>query len=470
MINNLFIIFNSFIFFIFSFFIQENTIKITSNIPSEIKVGQELLIEMHVYKGNTSGFANLQIQLPKGFQIKQKDNHGGLYSYQDGKAIWEWAEVNNKEDFKVKFLLMASDSSVGSRIISAKYCYLDSNIKKNVDMAPVIISVLAKDKIESVTKTDTLSKAFEKNSHSNSEPTEDIAVIRSVKQGLTADEKIITLKIKKGLTKGFARYSNDIGIGYTAKAILTDGSVFSCNEGKLRFIWVTVPNKEELEISFSILEKTNNGMILNGEYSYLENNQSKNYLLNPEVLFNITANHFKIESPEKNKTDSMAINTKKETIDLSKVDRKAPENTNNVVSEIKTKVEIEKIKVDVLAVVQKKVDTTAAIAVKKNVQVIDKKDVNTDFFVQIGAFKSKNVEASILKEKYKLSETINSEIHNGFFKFMVGKHSVYKEAKIHRDVVQKTNGVIGAFVVAYNSGKRITVQEALMNTNQQWYK
>jgi hypothetical protein len=53
---------------------------------------------------------------------------------------------------------------------------------------------------------------------------------------------------------------------------------------------------------------------------------------------------------------------------------------------------------------------------------------------------------------------------------MVGEHPEYKNARDHREKVKSGNGVASAFVVAYNSGKRITVQEALMITNQKWFR
>jgi hypothetical protein len=51
----------------------------------------------------------------------------------------------------------------------------------------------------------------------------------------------------------------------------------------------------------------------------------------------------------------------------------------------------------------------------------------------------------------------------------VGTFNDYKGARDKREGM-KNKGVSGAFVTAYNSGKRITVQEALMITSQKWLR
>ncbi|MBA3705421.1 MAG: hypothetical protein H0W84_05840 [Bacteroidetes bacterium] len=78
-------------------------------------------------------------------------------------------------------------------------------------------------------------------------------------------------------------------------------------------------------------------------------------------------------------------------------------------------------------------------------------------------------DANVLAALFKINENVSTEMAQGFTKYTVGSHPEYKNARDAREEI-KNKGVIGPFVTAYNSGKRITVQEALMISNQKWYR
>jgi len=87
--------------------------------------------------------------------------------------------------------------------------------------------------------------------------------------------------------------------------------------------------------------------------------------------------------------------------------------------------------------------------------------------VQVAALR-KQVKANYISKRFKISRPVSIESHEGWSKYILGSHTIYREAKEERDYIRRK--VEKAFVTAYNQGERITVQEALMITNQKWYK
>ena len=89
--------------------------------------------------------------------------------------------------------------------------------------------------------------------------------------------------------------------------------------------------------------------------------------------------------------------------------------------------------------------------------------------VQIAAGKN-NLKRDEFTEMFAFYEEFKLESIDGWFKYTTGHHQVYKSARDDRTrITQKYSKFNGPFVTAYNSGERITVQEALMITSQKWY-
>ena len=273
MIKYFFILINSLTLFIFGLFQTDNSVTIKNNIPSNFIVGQEVAVEFRISKGIQTGFAKFQLELPDGISIIKKDEMNSIYSIQNGVAQWIWSEVPKDEELLIKLTLVASELGIGIKTFNSNYSFIEKNEKKVFNMLPLEASIqnnIINNKV-SVIK-DTLTKA---------EPNTSIDVVRLISDGPTANEKTITIKIKKGDTKGFAKYSDETDLNLNAKAIKTDGSSFSVSDGKIKFVWVDVPTKSELEVSYHIDLNNKNSNILKGEYSYLEKNQSKKYIVKP---------------------------------------------------------------------------------------------------------------------------------------------------------------------------------------------
>ena len=458
MIKYFFILINSLTLFIFGLFQTDNSVTIKNNIPSNFIVGQEVAVEFRISKGIQSGFAKFQLELPDGISIIKKDEMNSIYSIQNGVAQWIWSEVPKDEELLIKLTLMASELGIGIKTFNSNYSFIEKNEKKVFNMLPLEASIqnnIINNKV-SVIK-DTLTKA---------EPNTSIDVVRLISDGPTANEKTITIKIKKGDTKGFAKYSDETDLILNAKAIKTDGSSFSVSDGKIKFVWVDVPTKSELEVSYHIDLNNKNSNILKGEYSYLEKNQSKKYIVKPDSLVigklkdEITLQAVQKTEPAKSIVQETEANqlTSKKIIEESKSNLTV-EKTSTLVTETPNLVKKEAIEVKTMP--------AKAEIVKETPQIVN---ADPNFVVQIGAFKNTKVVATVLIKKYRITDKIVDELHEGFSKFMVGNHNLYKEARKHRDIIKSKHGVKDAFIAAYNVGKRITVQEALMVSKQSWFK
>jgi hypothetical protein len=275
------------------------------------------------------------------------------------------------------------------------------------------------------------------------EPNSNIVCSRVITNGASANEFNVDVKIKKGPIKGFAKFQEVLPAGYTAKGGKTNGSSFSVSDGKLKFVWVSLPNDDELNVSY-VLEKTDastaDAKLDNGEFSYLENDQSKKVKFSTDALGNNTPNDVV-------KTETPPV--------TNPVTTPEPVNTNTVASTTTP----EPIKTEITPVEPVKSEPKAVVA---------KKEGNVQYSVQVGAFRNA-LQSDVLSKKFNISETIKSEMAEGYNKFMIGSFNEYKQARSHREDV-KQKGCSSAFVVAYNGAKRITVQEALMITSQKWFK
>ena len=458
MIKYFFILINSLTLFIFGLFQTDNSVTIKNNIPSNFIVGQEVAVEFRISKGIQTGFAKFQLELPDGISIIKKDEMNSIYSIQNGVAQWIWSEVPEDEELLIKLTLVASELGIGIKTFNSNYSFIEKNEKKVFNMLPLEASIqnnIINNNV-SVIK-DTLTKA---------DPNTSIDVVRLISDGPNANEKTITIKIKKGDTKGFAKYSDETDLILNAKAIKTDGSSFSVSDGKIKFVWVDVPTKSELEVSYHIDLNNKNSNILKGEYSYLEKNQSKKYIVKPDSLVigklkdEITLQAVQKTEPAKSIVQETEANqlTSKKIIEDSKSNLTV-EKTSTLVTEAPNLVKKEANEV-------KTIPAKAEI-VKETPQIVN---ADPNFVVQIGAFKNTKVVATVLIKKYRITDKIVDELHDGFSKFMVGNHNLYKEARKHRDIIKSKHGVKDAFIAAYNVGKRITVQEALMVSKQSWFK
>lgn len=489
MIKYLFVTINSLVLFFYSLFFDGGGVSVSGNFPATMKTGSEIVVDLVIKKGSMGGFAKLQVEVPAGFTVADVESKGGNFSYQPGMAKWIWTAVPSEAEFTVKFKLQADGSVNGAKTIAAKYSYVENNNKQVAEMPPVEITVgdgavaATETKTEPVANNNNTSapetKAPETKTEnpsnaggvSSNEPNSNVSAVRTISEA-GPNEWNVNVVIKKDGIKGFARYSDNLPAGFTAKQGKTNGSSFSVADNKIKFVWVNVPTNDEIDISYT-LSGTANETMLNGEFSYLENNQSKAYKLTPEKLTAAVAGNIKKTPAEE--TETKQPETKSEPVATKTPETKQPETKSEPAATQTPETKQPETKSEPVAnttVPETKQPETRSepSSTQANLETnASRKDGSVSYCVQIGAYQNTGVTASRLTRMYGLSEQVRSEMADGYNKFMIGRHNEYKNARDHRETA-RGKGCNGAFVAAYNGPKRITVQEALMISNQKWYK
>ncbi len=405
------------------FFVDPVTLK--TNFPETAKAGAQFMAEITISKGDLAGFAKFQMELPDGFSAEESDSKGGTFSVAGQTAKIIWTSVPSTSDVSIKILIRVNSSVSGDKIIQGKYSYIENNVKQQVEFTPVTVKVNAD---ESVTNNTT--EPFTKPEVTS--PV--VSVSRTIVAGKSPGVFEVQLKIKKDGAQGFAKMQEKIPSGYMAVEQNTDGSSFSFSSSDYiaKFIWTSLPSQEELVVSYKIMpkqgEQAETPAFVEGEFTYLDNQDSKKYEIAKEELTPGTSSETEV-------TNTEPVNTYTDVA-------KEPVTTETVAANNNQQTE-----------------TVNTVTPPKNAAIT--------YVVQVGAFKN-SVNVNALARRFGL-KGVRTEMQDGFTKCIFGNHGEYKSARDSRETT-KSKGVTDAFVAAYNSGQRITVQEALMITSQKWYR
>ncbi len=531
MLKYLFIILNSLAIFLYS--MLRDDLDIITGFPNKVRAGETFNAEVTIFKGSLRKFGKLELILPPGFSVEVTDPKAADFTFVGNKATFLWSYLPAEEEFTVSFKVTTSNAVSGRKIIKSNFYYVENNLKEVLEIDPVEIKVkndggVPEDnddapitKKKANTAADTVAKvvtdtaksianANTENKTNTTTPTETISSTttepqnnsvtakREITEGRTKGEYKVTHTINKGDLTGFGKIEDKIPEGYAAANDNAGSASYTFTNNKVRYVWVNLPKDNTINVSY-LLRKTGSATdhLIAGNFDYLKNNETQSIAIVESLIpasedNTLAANDRKVEpivKKEKAKPTEDALtgykpNAKKTkpvaqkppTLNTQTVDNTAPENTSTTDEFSNTK---SAAPVDSTSVVKSGEaatpintnttgNTSADNTNQESKQKVPSSNAKVNFSVQVAALQ-KQKEAANIQRFLALSDKLQIEFHDGYSKYVSGKFDEYLKAKTHRDKI-RNKGKRRAFVTAYNTGKRITVQEALMIANQQWYK
>ena len=484
-------------------------VSVTPKFPADAKPGTEFTAEVIVNKSNITGFAKLQIELPSGLTANEIENKGASFSCTNGIVKFIWTALPPDESFVLKFNVIADNSCSGLKDIKGKFSYLINNEKKQQEFGPIQVDFPEEVANTSNNSANTLETSQQQNSTTTNtnqsstssntsqefnpvkKPNEPLSIHRKISK-ISDDSYKVEVVFFKDNILGFAKHTEKIPDGFTAKEQTSSGASFSTNQNFVKFLWASLPDKEELRISYLIQQTATpgTGPVVKGEFIYLDKEETKKVYSDEDavpVSFPIAS----ITKPNDNNASSTNSTTNTNDV-ATKNNSSSSQTENNIVNKNNADVNDAKNNSSSNATASKNISSskennkeessqnsntkvasltnaekTNSGSVKQNNNIGSSSKPGTiNYQVQVGAYRNR-VDASKVSSELSISEAVNSEMHEGLNKFLVGNFGNYKEARNKRESLRSSKAR-DAFVTAYNGPKRITVQEALMISSQKW--
>lgn len=477
-------VFGILIFNLFLFFgvIQENEVSVHQNTPQTLAPGESYEVTVNILKPNVNGFAKLELIVDDGLEVKAGDMGSASFTFENGKAKFIWFTLPEENSFQIKYTLTNKETEIGSvKNITGHFSYLVDNQKQVFYLEDSIItiesipndSLVAIDEVIIPELTDDVPMLSEEERLQAIQ--DHVVKIQRSFERLESGEYLMNVAIDKGPIEGFAKLEDVVPGGFDYIENSTSGAIFTNIKGKAKFVWFNLPDEKIVNVSYKLKANESNVVGIHnitGIFTYLIDSR--------DIKSNTIPAFFKIspdDMVEVIETDNFGF------ADLKDQEQKetgvwTQEHVNFLDKEEENKSNIEEADKDTLQNLNSDISSEEIIAQNKDktdseltqdITSIDPVSEGINYRVQICATR-KMAERDYFRKYKKFNYDITIDHHENWIKYTTGSYPEYKAARASRVLINKNYDFDGPFVTAYNNGERITVQEALMISNQQWYK
>jgi hypothetical protein len=452
--------------------------------PASVTAGTPFLIEVTINPNGITDFLRYSMDLPEGWTAEKVETAGSSFLFEKNSsndnmsAKFIWSQVGPATELKISYNVTPSADATGDITLACKLSHLVDNLPSNVSLDPLTVHIAGEG--EPVVTTT-------RRSDSTAKPSARVKISRTVPTEQVTGEFIVDLIIDKDDLVSFGKLEDSLPDGFSAKVITKDGADFTFEKGVARFYWYVLPKKQTLHVQYAVIisPDVKGPQTIAGHFSYIENESGKiapvapstvNVKENPAVIVQQTEPVVPTETPVKtqqepvvtnqnpNNQNSNSQNSNNQSTNRQNSDSQ-PSNTQVTKNQNSDSQNSQNSNTQNPA--SRTTNTQPAISsgpVGSNPVSTSVSGVN--FSVQIAAM-SKMIPVTYFGTTFNIPETINMEQVDGLNKYTTGTFATYQDARNHRESL-RGKGIAGPFVTAYNGGKRITVQEALMITSQKW--
>jgi hypothetical protein len=432
---------------------------ITLNIeaPAEVTAGNEFEVHVTIQKGDLESFSRLQQTFPAGLTAVPYLSSNADFSFETKRVRMIWLRLPKDKEVTLVYKIKVDPRLKGSFSIKGLFSYIDNNERKSVSIESSQITILPSANVDPALVVDI--NDFEQKVIPYISPATANAEIACIRQKPfpegSGGNYIVHLLVNKGSKNKFAKIEESVPAGFKAVSLDPKEAIFTYKNSTAKFLWMNLPSSPFFVVSYKLVPVNNkaNSPQPKGKFSYLED----------EKTFSID-----IKQTDGDVASLSADDINKLITTLASAPLLAQEELTQKHSEVTNEKYISPVKSPDKPK-KRRQERLQSKELKKNLAYLLEPDSGVYFRVQVAAG-HKPIAIEQYFKKYSLDKEVRKENHEGWFKYSIGSFGLYKDARDYRVHLWNTTILSDAFVSAYNNGKRITVQEALMIANQKWYK
>ena len=446
------------------------------NSPVVVDAGKTFKVSITLSKSDVNGFSRFAQDIPAGLTATSINSANADFTFKDNRVRFIWLKLPETDTFTVSYEVKVDERLKGTFELAGRFSFIDKNERKSIDLQSKQITINPSPNIDPKLIVDV--KDFKELVIPQLLPVdvENVACVRQKPDLSYSDKEIlVNILVNKGSRQKFAKIEEQVPEGYVAVAVDKKDAIFAFRDQTAKFLWMTLPAEAYFTVSYKLVPQNKpkvETLPITGNFSYIDGQKNSSVQiveldvnlekLNKEQVNKILASIPGYLSKPVEKTGQLAVK-----VDSSKT--KLLVSTNNIVDKNKN-----------VPIIKKQVQPPDTLKksnlIVKNVELkettsfsyILEPETGVYYRVQIAAG-HKPIGLRKYFRKLTFNQDIKTEQHRGWYKYSIGSWSEYKKARDFRLHVWSTTPIKDAFVAAYNAGKRITVQEALMISNQKWY-
>ena len=455
-----------FTFLAASFF--DGEVSLSINAPQVVTAGEEFQVKVKLNKGKLESFSRFLQELPAGLKATAVNSANADFTFKDNKVRVIWLKMPDSDTVTIVYTIKPDARLKGTFNMTGKFSYISNNERMSTDAEPLNITINPNPNTDPnlvVDINDFKDKVIPEISIGSKM---DVACFRqkAVATGDADGSYIVNLLVYKENAQKFAKIEEQVPAGYTAIKIENKEGIFVFKDGMAKYLWMNLPTEPFFIVSYRLVPNTGITAVpvLKGQFSYVidEKTMVKDIIEKDVQLASLTASEIKkmIADSRTGKVEVPIAELIPQQKDTEKVIALQPEPEPQPIIQ-----PVEEKKTRPKPMPRPKFSNIGAIDLAYKLEP----EEGVYFRVQVGAG-HRPVNIKRYFKKFKVADEVRSEEHDGWHKYSIGSFAEYKQARDYRVHIWNTTTITDAFVSAYNSGQRITVQEALMINNQRWYR